>query len=314
VALDLLGDDAAGTLEGYSQSITFASSAAKALSCFVRKGTSTSSVIRLRDTTAGANRLLATVTWSGNVPSVSMTAGQHYGSVALAGDVYRLLFQSTSVTHTNTNQIEIYPATTSGLAVANTGTLYVGGVQALENVRCGSYFKTTTGGGQAALDYITSTVSWLPQDFTVYARIQRPPWADLTAGTPSAGDICNLGTGAGAGFRLQFSGATPPLIGALLTDTSGTAVSAYTSIPASQVIDVAAKFTNVVAGGYVQVDTGSGYGSASSTAGVVSGSWSNSTLVIGAFDTVSNAMDCGIRRLIIAPGARTLSQMRGLAV
>jgi hypothetical protein len=315
VALDLLGDDAAGTLEGYSQVVTYNNTIQKAVSCIVKKGTSTSSVIRLRDTTASANRLLATITWSGSVPSVAMTTGFHYGTIPLANGCYRLLFQSTSVTHTpNVNQLEVYPATTSGLAIANTGTLYIGAMQTLDQTRCAAYYKTTTGAAGSAPDYITSTVSWAPQDFTVYARVQRPPQADLTGGVGFAGYICYLGTGPGAGFALYFTSATPTLVGGQLFDTAGGSVGANASVPASGVLDVAVKFVNVVAGGTVQVDVGSGYGAASPAAGVVSGAWSTSTLVIGGRDSVADQMDCGIRRLVIASGARTLAEMRGLAV
>src|SRR5690349_13582031 len=45
VSLDLIGDDDAAGLEGYSQTITFTSDAVKAVSVFVKQGSSTSSVI-----------------------------------------------------------------------------------------------------------------------------------------------------------------------------------------------------------------------------------------------------------------------------
>jgi hypothetical protein len=52
---------------------------------------------------------------------------------------------TTSVTAANVNQIEVYPATDAALAVANTGTINMGGVMAEDNAdRCSSYIATTT--------------------------------------------------------------------------------------------------------------------------------------------------------------------------
>jgi hypothetical protein len=115
--LDLLGDDSATVLEGYSQTITFTGNALKAVSLVLAAGTSTSTVVRLRDTTAGTNRLLATITWAAGVPTVTMTTGEKAGEpVALASGGYRVGFQTTSVTAANTHLLQIYPATTAALA------------------------------------------------------------------------------------------------------------------------------------------------------------------------------------------------------
>jgi len=133
LSLSTLGDDAAGTLEGKTQTITFTGNAVKAIAVHVKKGTSTSTVIRLRDTSAGADRLLAVVTWSGTVPVVAMTTGtdltgtpEQFGT----SGVYRLLLATTSVTAANTNSLQLYPATDAALAVGGTGTIEIGGVQA----------------------------------------------------------------------------------------------------------------------------------------------------------------------------------------
>ena len=145
VTLQQIGDDSAAALEGYTQTITFTADATKSISILVSQGTSTSSIIRLRDTTAPADRLLAAVTWSGAVPVVTMTTGtdltgtpQQYGT----SGVYRLSFLTTSVTAANTNSLQVYPATDAALEVSNTGTIYAGGVQAEDAVFTSSYIPT----------------------------------------------------------------------------------------------------------------------------------------------------------------------------
>lgn len=130
--LDTIGDDDGAGLEGYTQPITFVGDAVKAIELIVKKGTSTSSVVRVRDTTAGADRLLAAITWSGTVPVVTMTTGTDLtGTLAQHGSsgAYLLKFQSTAVTAASANQMELYPATTSALGTGGTGTIEWGAVQ-----------------------------------------------------------------------------------------------------------------------------------------------------------------------------------------
>lgn len=144
VSLDSLNDADAGTLDGYSQVVTFTSNAVKAISVYVKAGTSTSSVIRVRDTTATADVLLVTLAWSGGVPTPTATTGTVIETQALGNSVFRVRMATATVTAANTNQIEIYPATTSALVVGNTGTMLCGGVQAENNTFPTSYIPTTT--------------------------------------------------------------------------------------------------------------------------------------------------------------------------
>lgn len=145
LSLSTVGDDSAAALEGKIQTITFTGDAVKAISVYVKQGTSTSSVIRVRDTTAPADRLLAVITWSGSVPVVTMTTGtdltgtpQQHGS----SGVYRLSFATTSVTAANTNSLQLYPATDAALAVTGTGTIEWGGVQAEDATFASSLIRT----------------------------------------------------------------------------------------------------------------------------------------------------------------------------
>lgn len=310
VALDLIGDDTAATLEGYSRTITFTASAVKAVSLIMAAGTSTSVAIRLRDTTASANRLLAVVTWASGVPTVTMTTGTNIGTIALANGAYRFQFQSTSVTAANTNQIEVYPATTSALAIANTGTVYAGAVQAENAVAPGPYVKTGAATATSNRDLITASVTLPLSDFTVYMRLAKPAWAGLTTGW--AGDMWLFGpayaTTAGS-WALYFDP-----IGQNMRSTivqAGSGVVASQSIPATPFMDICAQFRNITTGPQTRLDVGSGFGSYSSAASAIS-SWENTTTYLGGDATV--APGAQIRKAIIAPGLRTLTEMKGLAV
>jgi hypothetical protein len=56
-----------------------------------------------------------------------MTTGTH-SSTTLIGNEYRIVMLTGNVTTANTNQLEVYPASTSGLATATTGTANVGDI------------------------------------------------------------------------------------------------------------------------------------------------------------------------------------------
>jgi len=309
LALDLIGDDASGTLEGYTQTVSFTGNAAKAISLFVAQGTSTSSVIRLRDTSSSADRLLARLQWSSGAPSITMTTGTYIGATPCYGGVYRLQFQTTSVTAANTNSLQVYPATTAALATTNTGTLYCGGVQAENALWPRAYVKTL--GSTVTTGYSSNLVpmTWVPQDFTLYVRFARPAWADMSGTLADAG-ICWLGSGAGAGFDLRFIAASRTIQAQLMDDAAAT-VTKTASVPAGAFLEVCAQFANVRTGGTITLDVGSGFGSASSAAGVIAGSnWTSSSIHLGALSGASS-MDAGVRAVHIAAGAKTMAEMRG---
>ena len=158
VTTQVIGDDSAVALEGYGQNVTFTGNAVKTVSLFVKQGTSTSSVIQLRDNTAGANRLLAAVTWSGTVPVVTMPTGTDLTGTPVqlgTSGKYRLMFATTSVTAANTNALRILPATDAALSVLPTGTLECGGVQAENGTFTSTYIPTTTAAVTRNADVLT---------------------------------------------------------------------------------------------------------------------------------------------------------------
>ena len=100
-------DGAASELK--MRTVTYTTDAAKAVAVAVKYVSGTQSAIVVRDTSAGANRLLATITWSGTNPGTpAMTTGTFLGKFQLEEDWWLLLFQTSSVTAANTNQIWLY--------------------------------------------------------------------------------------------------------------------------------------------------------------------------------------------------------------
>jgi hypothetical protein len=314
LVLDLIGDDAAGTLEGYSQVVTYTGNEGKGVLIHMAAGTSTSVVVRVRDVSAGANRLLATIAWASGVPTVTMTTGTAYTTVTLADGSYQFQFRTTTVTAANTNQIEIYPATTSALVTTNTGTVYVGGVQTQNQNYCNAYIKTTTGTVTTDDDLCTTTLTAVPlSTYTIYARVARPARAGAASILTYTNQIMMWGTG-GGGSSVSLS-VDPVNLTAYVTllDAVPAAASVAAALPASGVFDVCAQLDGVLTAPRVRIDIGSGFGSYSSTVAAIT-AWNNATLAIGSQNGASSALDSGIRRLVIASGARTLAEMRGLAV
>lgn len=162
VILDLIGDDDAAALEGYTQTIGFTGNAVKAISVLVKGGTSASSVIRLRDTTAGADCLLVTLAWAAGVPTPTAVTGTVLGVDTLCSGVYRIRMATTAVTAANTNSLQIYPATDAALSVAAIGNILAGGVQAENAITCTSYIPTTAGTASRNGDVLTvsSLAGW----------------------------------------------------------------------------------------------------------------------------------------------------------
>ena len=194
VTTQVIGDDSAVALEGYGQNVTFTGDAVKTVSLFVKQGTSTSSVIQLRDNTAGTNRLLAAVTWSGTVPVVTMTTGTDLTGTPVqlgTSGKYRLMFATTSVTAANTNALRILPATDAALSVLSTGTLECGGVQAENATFTSTHIPTTTGTVTRNADVLTYATAGNASDAqgSCYAEVRDAQAESMWVGTFAAGGI-----------------------------------------------------------------------------------------------------------------------------
>lgn len=208
LVMDLIGDDAAGGLEGYSKVVSYTGNASKSVSVYVLKGTATSSVIRVRDTTGSANRLLVAITWSGAVPVTTYTTGSEEFPPELIGNgIYRLRMLTTSVTAANTNQIEIYPATDAALSNGGTGNITIGGWQTENALTASSYIPTTTASvtrSADVLDYTAANVN--PYQGSIIADIE----VNYSGSPASNANVIGIGSGSTAG--LQISTADTPTV------------------------------------------------------------------------------------------------------
>ena len=148
---------------------TFTTNATKAISIWLKMGTSLAAggcAIQLRDTTAGADRLLQVITWTDGVPSVTQTTGTLVATERYRDDWYRFLFTTTSVTVANTNNLRVIPANTAN----QTGNVYAFGAQAENMVQPTSYIPTSGGTDARTTDALTKTIAFKPQALTVYCR------------------------------------------------------------------------------------------------------------------------------------------------
>lgn len=189
VTLDLIGDDDGAAQEYYSQTIAFTGNAVKAISVHVKEGTidaAAGSLVYLTDLTAVADRLSGVVTWSGGIPSVAASVGTYLGKEPLADGVWRLFFQTTSVTAANTNSLRIVPAVTA----AQQGNIYAGGIQAEDNAFPTSYKKTTTVTVSRSADSpLVFPFAFAPQVSTFYAKfVERGTSFDNSARILEIGD------------------------------------------------------------------------------------------------------------------------------
>lgn len=172
VTLDLIGDDDGAAQEYVSQNLVFTGNAQKAIHLRVKKGTSSpasGSQIQLVDTTAAADRLLCTLTWNadGTLVTPAPSVGTFLYSRRRADLTYDVYFRTTAVTAANTNQLRIIPAGTA----SEQGNLYVGRVQAENELVPSSYVKNAAAAGGTRL---SDLLSWpflaRPQAMTRYVR------------------------------------------------------------------------------------------------------------------------------------------------
>lgn len=119
--------------------ITFTGDGVKAISVWIKKGTSPSSLINLYDATATVYRLWADVTWSGTTPVLAFTNGSLLNSVNYGNGWWRLELATTAVTAANTNRFYIHPGRTGS---ANGDTVYCWGAQAENASFATSYIPT----------------------------------------------------------------------------------------------------------------------------------------------------------------------------
>lgn len=304
VTLDLIGDDSAAAIEGYSQVIAFTGNGVKAISVFVRQGSSTSSVISLVDTTP-STKLFATLTWAAGLPVVTLVTGQAYHGYELCADgKVRLLFTSLAVTAANTNVLSVEPATDAVGSVANVGTLYAGGVQAEDGPFPSSYLKTTAGTLPRSADGLSFPFNALPQALTMYAKIVERGSAQTTV---QQSGVAYVGAAAftdpcfylGSDTTGRYRGAD---FGVFSTAAAGPAIGSTVELRALLFADGSVQLGQSINAGAEAV-------AAQSAAHAMGSAFSAPTLYVNALGTGNVGFNAFVA-LRIAAGAQSLAYMR----
>lgn len=303
VVLDLIGDDDAAALEGYSQPISFTGDGVKAVRVTMRQGSSASTVIRVRDTTAPADRLLAAVTWNAGLPVVTMTTGVNLlGTPERQWDdqgnvVWVAFLQCTSVTAANAHTLYAYPATTAALAVGSTGTVYLGGWQVEDAPHPSSFIPQSGSALTRSPDSLTVAFNPTLQEFTV--RLTAALASDLGAGISR--NLLNIGnTTNGAEIYVTGLTAKAEIRGTPNVPSAGAVVSP------GALTTMVAQFANWGTAPVCRLDVGSGFGAWSSA--------SDARAALGAALLTLNGGSNGAavadyQRLIVAPGSWTRDQL-----
>jgi hypothetical protein len=319
LSLDLLGDDDGAALEYFYRSVTFTGNAVKAVSVFAKKGTSSSDEWHLQifDNTAGTQRLIAKISWDGSgVPSVVMTVGSQIGSPALVGNgIYQFSFQTTSVTAANSHEVRVIPARLAD-ADADTGNVYIGGVQVEDAAFPSSYIKTTTATVTRAADSLTFPIGFGPQDLTVYAKMARPVWADAS-GTLAAGPSVFLLGGDDDLFsciELEGAAAGRQWDTVVFDAASGSGTRILTeNIPAGATLNTIVQVRNLTTAPAVAIDAGAGL-TAFDTGSAAFSSWDIQQIRLGRRRTfVPEEQLFGVLvDLVVAKGLHSLQELQAV--
>jgi hypothetical protein len=158
------------------RSVTFTGDGDKAVSIFLKAGTSTLTYFFIRDTTVPATRGRALITWTGGVPSVTADSGGTIQGVDSFGNGwYRIRLLAPSVVAANDNAFRIQPD-----AAVGTGTVIAWGAQAENGTFATSYIPT-----------VASTVTRTADQAAIVAPMFAP-WFSQPEGTFVAEFDCVL--------------------------------------------------------------------------------------------------------------------------
>lgn len=153
---------------GVYQAITFTGDGEKAVSIFLKAGTSPSTDILVWDVTAAVVRHRVRITWTAGVPTIASHAGAGtlYPIESLGNGWYRILFTATGVVAANSNRLYIYPHNLTPY----TGTVYAWGAQVENAIVPSSYIKTEGLVVSRNADSLYFPFTAAPQAMTVYVR------------------------------------------------------------------------------------------------------------------------------------------------
>jgi hypothetical protein len=258
------------------------------------------------DTTAPANRLQADITaWSDGEPTITMTTGTEVFRRELLNSYWAVYFQTTAVVAANANRVEIVPAATA----AQTGSIDV--------YRANTFDATVPpqsildAGVTKAADHLYHAYLALPQAMTAYVSFVEGGTA-LLSGLRIA--VVGIDGGA-AGNRLDIL-ADNDRYRALCVNGGSSSDSLMGAATAPDLGDFVELRVTVSATGVCQIHQS--INGATEVAGVaggaagVPGTWQGERLVL---NSLGDGTQAGVNAFVahkIAPGVRTLSEMRAL--
>jgi hypothetical protein len=119
----LIDDNDAGLAEARLLVVNAVAGSTVPITVCLKAGTSSTSLVQLRDQTAASYPLAVNVTWSGGVPSATATAGTVIGTVSL-GNGWYLLLATAAWTSGHDARLELY-GTGSTASLTGTTNYYV---------------------------------------------------------------------------------------------------------------------------------------------------------------------------------------------
>lgn len=153
---------------GYvQQPAVFTGDGTKNVSVFLKAGTSTTSLVQLRDTTLAIGRGVVQITWSGGTATAVATAGTLEGLDPYPNGWYRVRLIVPGVIAANTNQVRIQPDI---VASPGTGSVIAWGAQAENGAFATSYIPTVA-------SQVTRTADLASIEAPMFA-----PWYNATEG------------------------------------------------------------------------------------------------------------------------------------
>jgi len=302
----LFDDNDAAAAERVWQIVGFTADATKALSIFMRAGTSANSMFGLFDLTAGVWRHRVNVAWSGGVPTLSTDQGTGtlFAVENWGGGWYRLSASVNAVVAANTNRFYLLPTQD---IVGQTGTAYFFGANAWNAPFPSSY----QGPGEAAGagDSLTLPFNFGPMDLTVLARVARPVWADASGSIPTV-NVFSLGVDASFVKGLELGGlASARQWDATLYGNTGAFSRVLTNIAAGAEQRVSLQAKNMgTAAPLVAMDVGTGLSAFDDGADSIS-AWDNQTLYVGRHGVAGQELESVLLDLIFARNLHSLQEM-----
>lgn len=225
--------------------------------------------------------------------------------VAYANGWYRCAIVGT--VGATTTSARVLAALESGGTYVYTGDgasgVYLWGAQAEAGVYPSSYIPTTTASVTRAADALTFPIGFGPQDLTVYAKIARPPWADVSGTLGVSPAVLSLGgDDATYGAVLYGESATRTWV-ALLGGQTATA-----AVPAGDPLELCAQY-RFATDGKCRLDVGSGFGSLSLAGNTA---FTTQVLRVGCLVATLNELGGAVERLLVARGSFTLAECQAV--